>query len=176
MPLITRPPARIPAACGRPRVSGRPRFARDGLDGVHAAGAPRHVFRSGLFERTLVRCFRLRFSDQQGDLAFDGLPRGEDVPDTSGGAAQKLFVQLGQFARDDDGARPEQTVDVGQRGQQAVGRFVKDERGRTRRAAALEDARALARLGRQETAEPERIGRQPGGRDGSDQCGGPGMG
>ena len=65
----------------------------------------------------------------QDDLASNGCSRSEFERNLSDWSAQKLFVQLGEFARDDDVLRgSEDGLDVGEGVEDAVRGFVEDVR------------------------------------------------
>ena len=65
--------------------------------------------------------------EEQNDLAANGGAGGKRGADFGDSPAQELLVQLGQLARDDDVLRgAEDGFDVGERGQDAVGGFVKN--------------------------------------------------
>ena len=103
---------------------------------------------------------RRAFADQQRDLALHRRTRGELRANFVRRPAQKLFVQLGQLARDHHRTVAVYGRDVGQRVQNPVWRFVEDQRARFSPRSSSSAFLALACLRRQKAAESKRIGRQ----------------
>ena len=70
--------------------------------------------------------------DEQRDFAADAVAGGEFAADFGDAPAQKLFVNLGQLARNCDAQlRTKNRFEIGKRIEQAVRRFVKDQCARS---------------------------------------------
>ena len=102
-----------------------------------------------------------RLRDQHDKLSPDHVPRGEIGPNFGRRSAQNFFVDLGQFAGDDNLAIAERGRDIVERFKDAMGRFVEDERGGFV-PQGLEQAGALGVFWRKKTGEVELIGGQAG--------------
>ena len=69
--------------------------------------------------------------DEEGDFATDAVACGEVAAGFGYGGAQKLFVNLGELASDDDAeAGAEDGLEVGERVEDAMRGFIEDEGAR----------------------------------------------
>ena len=149
-------------------------MAGDVLDGVHAVHAAADGVGDGFRKRPVVA--------EAGDAAADEyhhfaarVGAAELIADLAGGAAEKLFVEFGEFAGKDDGPLAEHGLDIGESFEDSVGRLIENECGGGF-GPGFEGLAALALFGREKAAEGEGIGGQSRGAQGGEDGGGAGDG